>query len=163
MVILPDLLEPGLKIVFCGTAASPTSAAVGAYYAGPGNRFWPALYEVGLTPTQFEPSDYPRLLDYAIGLTDLAKHESGVDRALSHLAFDVPTLRQKIEMYQPRVLAFTSKTGGKAFMGHPVEYGLQPESLGRTMIYVLPSTSGAAIAHWDISYWQALADLYKTL
>ena len=42
--ILPDVLEPGLRVVFCGTAAGKASARAGAYYAGPGNAFWPTLH-----------------------------------------------------------------------------------------------------------------------
>ena len=53
--VLPDLLRPGLRIVFCGTAAGNVSAARGAYYAHPQNRFWSALYAFGLTPRQLEP------------------------------------------------------------------------------------------------------------
>lgn len=33
MDILPDVLKPGLKVVFCGTAAGNRSATNGAYYA----------------------------------------------------------------------------------------------------------------------------------
>jgi TDG/mug DNA glycosylase family protein len=62
MAILPDLLAPGLNIVFCGTAVSAVSAARGAYYAGPGNAFWPTLYAVGLTPRRFEPEEYPSII-----------------------------------------------------------------------------------------------------
>ncbi len=50
--VLLDLLRPGLRVVFCGTAAGAVSAAKGAYYAGPGNRFWPMLAKTGLTPRQ---------------------------------------------------------------------------------------------------------------
>ena len=50
--ILPDLLQPGLALVFCGTAAGRRSAAEGAYYAHPGNLFWRALHAVQLTPRQ---------------------------------------------------------------------------------------------------------------
>src|SRR3546814_13773735 len=48
--VLPDVLAPGLRLVFCGSAAGRKSAELGAYYAGPGNKFWPTLYEIGLTP-----------------------------------------------------------------------------------------------------------------
>ena len=41
--ILPDVLQPGLALVFCGTAAGKRSAAERAYYAHPGNMFWRAL------------------------------------------------------------------------------------------------------------------------
>jgi TDG/mug DNA glycosylase family protein len=77
---LPDLLAGNLKLVIVGTAAGPTSARKRLYYAGPGNRFYRTLHEVGLTPIELPPSDYAKLLDYGIGLTDLAKGTSGPDR-----------------------------------------------------------------------------------
>ena len=58
MTILPDVLGPGLRVVFCGSAASTVAAARGAPYAGPGNRFWPTLFEIGLTPRRFAPEEF---------------------------------------------------------------------------------------------------------
>src|SRR5882672_9978757 len=66
--ILPDLLVPGLTLVFCGTAPSSVSAARRAYYAGPGNRFWSILAETGLTPRRLEPEEYGLLPQFGIGL-----------------------------------------------------------------------------------------------
>ncbi len=60
MPVLPDLLAPGLDIVFCGTGAGAWSARVGAYYAKPGNKFWPTLYAVGLTPRRLQPAGLSR-------------------------------------------------------------------------------------------------------
>ena len=57
--VLPDVLAPGLRIVFCGTAAGTVSARRGAYYAHPQNRFWPALHAVGLTPRLMRPRTIP--------------------------------------------------------------------------------------------------------
>ena len=71
MSVLPDLIEPGLTTMFCGSAASSASARVGAYYAGPGNRFWTVLHETGLTPHLFVPAEFQELLSLGIGLTDL--------------------------------------------------------------------------------------------
>ena len=56
--LLPDLLRPGLRIVFCGTAAGTVSAARGAYYAHSQNRFWSALYAAGLTPRLLQPEEF---------------------------------------------------------------------------------------------------------
>ena len=39
MAVLPDVLAPELRVVFCGTTAGFTSAAASAYYAGAGNRY----------------------------------------------------------------------------------------------------------------------------
>src|SRR5579864_5438728 len=77
--ILPDLLAPDLKIVFCGTAAGATSARLGQYYAHRRNLFWPTLHGIGLTPRQLDPSEFRLLLDWRIGLTDIAKRSSGMD------------------------------------------------------------------------------------
>ncbi|MEI7036067.1 mismatch-specific DNA-glycosylase [Fulvimonas yonginensis] len=156
--ILPDLLRPGLALVFCGTAAGERSAREGAYYAHPGNLFWRALAEAGLTPRRFAPAEYPRLLELGIGLTDLAKRHSGNDADLPRDAFDVPALLAKIARYRPRLLAFTSKTAARAALGHPVtHYGEQPERLGDTRVFALPSPSGQARRHWDIEPWRELA------
>lgn len=156
--VLPDVLQPGLRLVFCGTAAGKRSAAEGAYYAHPGNLFWRALFEAGLTPRSLAPFEFAQLPALGIGLTDLAKRHSGNDADLPRDAFDVPALRTKIERYQPRVLAFTSKTAARTALGRPIiSCGPQPECIGATHIVVLPSPSGQARGHWDIGPWRELA------
>ncbi len=155
--ILPDVLQPGLALVFCGTAAGKRSAAERAYYAHPGNLFWRALFEARLTPRQLTPAEFPLLPGYGIGLTDLAKRHSGNDNELPREAFDAPALIAKIERYQPRLLAFTSKNAARAALGHAVDYGLQTERIGITQLFVLPSPSGQARGHWNIAPWRALA------
>ena len=161
--ILPDLLQPGLLLVFCGTAAGRRSAAEGAYYAHPGNLFWRALHAVQLTPRQFAPAEFPLLPALGIGLTDLAKHHMGNDDELPRDAFDVAALRARIEHHRPRVLAFTSKAAARAALGRATGYGLQPECFGRTQLFVLPSPSGQARGHWDLSPWQDLAGLVQRI
>jgi double-stranded uracil-DNA glycosylase len=86
--LVPDLLAPGLDLVFCGTAPSPASFKARAYYANPGNAFWPTLHAVGLTPERLAPARYPELLTLGIGLTDLNKTEYGSDHELSPHAMD---------------------------------------------------------------------------
>lgn len=159
--ILPDVLRPGLRLVFCGTAAGKRSAAEQAYYAHPGNLFWRALFEAGLTPRLLNPAEFPQLPDYGIGLTDLAKRHSGNDSELPPDAFDVPALIAKIERHTPALLAFTSKNAARAALGHAVDYGLQAETIGTTGLFVLPSPSGQARGHWSLPPWLALADLYR--
>lgn len=161
--ILPDVLEPGLKLVFCGTAAGRRSAAEQAYYAHPGNLFWRALFQAGLTPRLLAPAEFPQLRDLGIGLTDLAKRHSGNDAELPHDAFDVAALRRKINRVQPRLLAFTSKNAARASLGHAVNYGAQEETMQDTLLFVLPSPSGQARGHWSLAPWLALAELYRRL
>jgi double-stranded uracil-DNA glycosylase len=161
MNILPDLLTPNLKIVFCGTAASTISVQASAYYANPTNRFWRTLHRVGLTPRQLSPNEFPQLLDYSIGLTDLAKDASGNDAVLSKSDFDVEAFRQKMVTYQPKIIAFTSKKGASVALNTTtakLKYGLQPEKLEQSQVWILPSPSGAARGYWDEAVWQALAD-----
>lgn len=155
--ILPDVLRPGLRLVFCGTAAGKRSAAEGAYYAHPGNLFWRALFQSGLTPRLLAPVEFPLLPGFGIGLTDLAKRHAGNDDELPRDAFDVPALLAKIKKYAPRALAFTSKNAARAVLGANVSYGMQEQTLHATRLFVLPSPSGQARGHWNLAAWQALA------
>lgn len=155
--ILPDVLQPGLSLVFCGTAAGKRSADEQAYYAHPGNMFWRALFAAGLTPRLLAPAEYPLLAGYGIGLTDVAKRHAGNDDQLPRDAFDVPALRAKIERYTPRIVAFTSKAAARAALGRAADYGLQTECFGASRLFVLPSPSGQARGHWDLAPWLALA------
>jgi TDG/mug DNA glycosylase family protein len=161
-VILPDLLRPGLRLVFCGTAAGTASAKAGAYYAGPGNRFWPTLAAVGLTPRRFHPDEFPLLDDLGIGLTDLVKHNSGNDSELPAEAWDVEGFLQRMAPHVPAVIAFTSKRAASEVfrcVTGKISYGEQGERLGLTRLFVLPSPSGLACRSWDERPWQALAGL----
>ena len=153
--MLPDRLGPGLKVIFCGTAAGHISAARGHYYAGPGNRFWPMLAETGITPRRFTPEEDDLLLPLGIGLTDLAKDISGMDRDIPRAAYTPARLAALIADLAPQRLAFTSLTAAKIALGtyHPagriIANGLP--------IWVLPSPSGAARRHFSAAPWHDLA------
>lgn len=163
--VLPDVLERGLVLVFCGTAASTASAAAGAYYANPSNAFWRTIFAVGITPRRFAPSEFQELRALKIGLTDLAKAAVGSDRQLRRSDYDPAALDKKMRAFQPQILAFTSKQAWRAWCGAPPQraaaYGWQAERIGLTRLYVLPSPSGAARGHWDIAWWRGLAAAYR--
>jgi TDG/mug DNA glycosylase family protein len=160
--MLPDVLGPNLKVVFCGTAAGNESARRKAYYAGPGNKFWRTLYRTKLTPMQLEPGEYKKVLEYGIGLTDLVKRVSGADSELSKQNFDIAGLEAKILNNSPEVLCFNEKKAAQEYMGtKQVEYGLQNIKIGETLIFIAPSTSGAASGYWDESYYFELASIIK--
>ena len=151
-----------MRIVFCGSAAGTASARAGAYYAGPGNKFWRILFEVGLTPRIMEPVDFRQLPDFGIGLTDIAKHASGSDATLPRKADDPERLADRINEIRPKILAFNGKRAGRVFLknqfaARKVDYGLQPWSCDGVAIFVLPSTSGAANGFWNTAPWHALA------
>lgn len=148
----------GLRVVFCGTAAGSASARRGAYYAGPGNKFWPILYAVELTPRQLRPADFASALEYGIGLTDLCKLRSGSDLEIGDGAFDVAGLETRLLAVAPRVIAFNGLKAGREALGGVDGYGRQTRSLADAETWVLPSTSGAANRWWDPAPWQQLAD-----
>lgn len=158
--MLPDLLRPGLRLVICGTAAGAVSAAKGAYYAGPRNRFWSILAETGLTPHRLRPNEFARLLEFGIGLTDLAKTVSGADADLPTHAFDRARLIACMQDIRPSCLAFNGKKAAAMALGRPTRllpYGPLPHMPNLPPVVVLPSTSGAASGFWNPALWFALA------
>lgn len=164
--ILPDRLKPGLKLVFCGTAAGRQSALSRAYYAHSQNKFWKTLHEVGLTPRLFMPHDYEKLWELGIGLTDIAKYSYGMDHQLPREALGaeaVAALEARIQKVKPAILAFTSLNGGRKVMGKNAVAGEQPGRIGKTRVFILPSPSPLADNHWDIEPWRELAKAVKML
>ena len=151
------MLEPGLRIVFCGTAAGTVAARVGAPYAGPGNRFWWVLHEVGLTPRVLEAREFRTLPRYGLGLTDVAKHASGPDASLARSDFDAAAVVAQVERYTPGILAFVGKRAAREVLGGAVAYGPQDVRVGDSDVWVVPSTSGAARGAWGLRPWRELA------
>ena len=161
---LPDQLQPGLRLVFVGTAASQRSADLGHYYAHPGNRFWRAIHEVGITPRRFKPREFPALLQLGIGFTDLCKTGAGMDHEALAFPVDVPAFRDKMLRVRPKAIAFTSKKAASLFYARPttaIALGRQPPLRDFPEVFVLASPSGAASGHWSVQPWQELADSMK--
>ena len=160
-LILPDLLSANLKVVFCGTAPSVISAQRQAYYAHPQNKFYRILYEAGFTDQLLTAEEYPKLLNYGIGLTDVNKSEQGNDVDLTRAGFSPEALQEKMMRYQPVWLAFTSKRAAREGMllkaSDPLDYGEQKKPIGQTRLFVLPSTSGAASGSWDAKVWSVFS------
>jgi TDG/mug DNA glycosylase family protein len=159
--VLPDVLAPNLRVVFCGTAAGTRSAREGAYYAHPGNYFWRTLFEIGLTPRKLSPHEFPCVLEFGVGLTDLAKLHYGADHELPRDAFDAAALKRKIARSKPRIIAFTSKNAAFGCFGRVLRYGEQDMRLAHSHVFVLPSPSGQARKFWDIRPWRELAEAVK--
>jgi double-stranded uracil-DNA glycosylase len=163
--VLPDVLTTGLHVVFCGTQAGAASARRGAYYAGPGNKFWKTLFETGLIPQPLGPADFPDLPRYGIGFTDVAKRTSGPDTVLMRHHFDISGFQAKLLAHAPAIVAFNGKRAAQAALGEErgskLAYGLQASSLVGGRVFILPSTSGAASGYWSIEPWRELAALVK--
>lgn len=154
--ILPDVLADNLDVLFCGSAVGAVSARVRAPYAGPGNKFWPTLHRVGLTPRLMPPHDYRELPSFGIGLTDLAKFYSGPDAGIRRRHDDVDALVAKVARWRPAILAFNGKRAAARVLG-ACAYGEQPGDVEGSAVFVLPSTSGLAVRFWDEAPWRALA------
>lgn len=145
-------------MVFCGTAAGTASARARAYYAGPGNAFWPTLHEIGLTPEQLQPEEFRRLPEFGVGLTDICKVLHGSDLEVGTAEFDVAGLQARIAEAEPANLAFNGKNAARGGLERDVAYGPQPEQIGGAAVWVLPSTSGAARRYWKIGPWAEFAE-----
>lgn len=163
--MLPDILKPSLELVFCGTAAGKHSAEIGQYYAGPGNKFWKTLHDVGLTPRVLRPNEAVQLLSHSIGLTDLAKGVSGMDHELPSGSMDRDLLESVIVEYCPKRIAFNGKKAAQVALNQKgfVDYGKFSERVfDNTEVWVLPSTSGAGQRYWDITHWAGLAKAIRS-
>lgn len=163
--LVPDLLYPGVRAVFCGTAPSRKSAEAVSYYAHPQNRFWPALYEAGFLPEPLSHTEHTRLKAYGYGLTDICKTASGNDDQLPEGAFDGAAFREKIRRYRPSSVLFTSKKAASAGLELPygrIGYGVQEtriEEAEEIVCFVLCSPSPRAIRYWDSDVWRRAAAL----
>lgn len=142
---LPDILAPGLSVVFCGINPGMLAASTGRHFAGCGNRFWRVMHLAGFTPEQFSPEDDRTLLQYGYGLTTAvtratarADHLSLVE--LEAAAFD---FEQKIKRYAPKYVAFLGKMALAAMSGtRGIQWGLQSAAFGGARAWVLPNPSG---------------------
>lgn len=163
--MLPDRLGPDLAILFCGTAAGRTSAALGQYYARPGNKFWGLLAQTGLTPRLLRPDEDHLLPEFGLGLTDLAKGVSGMDHQIPKTAFAPRALAALIQNWHPKAVAFTSLTAARLALNdkHLGEGRLPPDPRWPDVaLWALQSPSGAN-AHFTDRSWRALGDWRKGL
>lgn len=148
-VTLPDILRPGLAVVFVGTSKSIASARAGHYYANPTNMFWNLLQATGLTNDEWiGPSDDQLVLDHNVGLTDLVPlRAASSDALLGPGDFDIPGFIERITERGPRVVAFNGEkaaTKVARHLGQPKpDEGPIDWRVGTSMAYRLPSSSAA--------------------
>ena len=145
---VPDVLAPGLAVVFCGITPGRVSAAAGAHFANPRNDFWRLLHDAGFTPRLYEPHEQFALLELGIGVTNAAYRTTKGSGDLRR--GDFADSRQRLEALArglaPRALAFVGKEAYRGAFGTRTELGAQRATLGDTGLFVLPSTSPANAA-----------------
>ena len=149
---LPDTVGPKMHLLICGLNPSVYAADAGAGFARPGNRFWPAALAAGLASTDRDPRR--ALIDHGVGMTDLVKRatpradELTADeyrRGLDRLSWLVGWLK-------PAAVCFVGLAGWRAAVDRKAQAGPQPQELAGRPVYVMPSTSGAAVGYQLADY-----------
>lgn len=159
---IADLIEPGLRVLFCGINPSLYSAVVGQHFARPGNRFWPVLHRAGFTPRQLHPSEQHELLDSGIGLTNVVPGASASADALGAEDYraGLQLLARKLRRFRPRKIAFLGLGAYRIVAGAPdATVGRQPRPFEGVEAWALPNPSGLN-AHYSIT---ALITCYARL
>jgi double-stranded uracil-DNA glycosylase len=149
---VPDVIAPGLDVVFCGINPGLYSGAVGHHFARPGNRFWRALHASGFTNRVLSPFEEVELLNFGLGITNLvARATSTADRLTrAELARGGAALPAKLNRYRPRWVAFLGITAYRAaFDRKDAVVGDQQETLGASRVWLLPNPSGLN-AHYQV-------------
>jgi len=145
---VPDVLAPGLAVVFCGINPGFVSAAAAAHFANPRNDFWRLLHDAGFTPRLIAPDEQFEVLRYGIGLTNASYRttKGSGDLRRADFAGSAERLERLARELEPGVLAFVGKEAYRGAFGERPEHGRQKRRLGETVLYVLPSTSPANAA-----------------
>ena len=149
---VPDVVAPGLRVLFCGINPSLYSAAVGHHFARPGNRFWPALLGAGFTDRLLSPDEDGRLLDYGLGCTNIvARATARADElAAEELREGGERLRDLALRLRPAWLAVLGVGAYRAAFRQPrAVTGAQPSGLGPAGVWLLPNPSGLN-AHYQL-------------
>jgi TDG/mug DNA glycosylase family protein len=143
---VPDLIAPGLRVLFCGINPGLYSGAVGHHFARPGNRFWKVLHLAGFTDSELSPFEDRRLLDYGLGITNLVKRATASAAELegSELRRGATGLRRRLRRYFPSVVAFAGMSAYRTAFDRPhASIGRQQERIDGCDVWLLPNPSGA--------------------
>lgn len=161
---VPDVIRPGLKVLFCGINPGLYTAAVGHHFARPGNRFWPVLHKAGFTNRLLSPFEERELLPLGYGVTNIVARATASAEALSReeILHGGQALKRKVVRQKPRVLAVLGLGAYRiAFTEPKAQIGPQEQRIGETLVWVLPNPSGLN-AHYQQKDLVALFMRLKT-
>jgi TDG/mug DNA glycosylase family protein len=147
---VPDLVAPGLRVLFCGINPGLYSAATGHHFARPGNRFWPALRVAGFTPTLLHASEERALLDLGLGITNLVPRATATAAELTveELRAGRLALERKVRRLRPACVALLGIGAYRTAFERPKGMaGRQSEAIGGAALWVLPNPSGLNANH----------------
>jgi TDG/mug DNA glycosylase family protein len=159
---IPDVVAPGLRVLFAGINPGLYSAATGYHFARPGNRFWPALHQSGFTARQLRPEEQWLLLDSGLGITNVVSRATARADELSsaELRSGGAALLALAASLDVRCLAVLGVTAYRAAFGPPgASVGPQELRCGGALVWVLPNPSGLN-AHWTMP---RLAEAFREL
>jgi double-stranded uracil-DNA glycosylase len=159
---VPDVIAPNLKVLFCGINPGLYTAAVGHHFARPGNRFWPALYHSGFTDRLLSPFDERELLLNGYGVTNVVRRTtaSADELHVEEIIEGGKVLKRKVKRYRPGILAVLGLGAYRVAFNQPkAKVGRQEETIGDTLLWVLPNPSGLN-AHYQR---ESLAALFREL
>jgi TDG/mug DNA glycosylase family protein len=142
---VPDVIARSLRVLFCGINPGLYSAATGHHFARPGNRFWPALHHSGFTAQLLSPFDERELLPSGCGITNIVARATAAADELSarELREGGQRLEAKVRRYRPAVLAILGISAYRSAFAQPkARLGRQSETIGETLIWILPNPSG---------------------
>ncbi len=152
-LVIPDVIAPGLTVLFCGINPGLWSGAVGRHFARPGNRFWPALYASGFTPELFTPDRQHELPGLGLGISNVVDRTTARADELTadELREGGRLLTAKVAEYRPDWLAIVGITAYRTAFGHrDAQIGRQSERIAESRVWALPNPSGLN-AHWSAS------------
>ena len=161
---VPDVLAPGLDVVFVGINPGRVSAAAAAHFANPRNDFWRLLHAAGFTSRLYAPEEQFDVLAEGVGITNAAFRTTpgSGDLRRADFAGSAQRLERLARELRPRALGFVGKEAYRGAFGKRPELGLQERRLGGTLLFVLPSTSPAnAAVPWGerLRWFRALREL----
>lgn len=148
---IPDLVEPGVRLLFVGINPGLWTAATGTPFARPGNRFWPALVEAGILPRlprYAEPlstADRRMIFDAGVGVSNLVERATARADELTRdeLRAGALALVERVAVMRPRAVAVVGLTAYRQGFGRPkAAAGRQTQSLAGVPTWVLPNPSG---------------------
>lgn len=149
---VPDVIGPGLRVLFCGINPGLYSAAVGHHFARPGNRFWKALHLSGFTARRLSPDEDATLLASGLGITNLCPRTTARADELEarELVGGAAALSRKAAAFRPRLVAVLGIGAYRLASGRPeATLGLQVDRIGGCPAWVLPNPSGLN-AHYSL-------------
>lgn len=147
---IPDVVGPGMRVLFVGINPSLYSGAVGHHFARPGNRFWKTLHGAGFTERRLSPDEDETLLAGGLGVTNLvARATASADElAAEELTRGARRLARIVARYEPSFVAVLGLGAYRTAFGRPgAGIGPQPDGIGSARVWLLPNPSGLNAHH----------------